>query len=113
MAIGPLATICAVAGGVKTVRRVHLSAGVVRYESWLGPAAVVAMLVFLAGALMWVIEGDAGPRGLFQSGAGDVVDTVMMAGALAAAVHLARRVRRRPAGNVTPTGTSAAPPACG
>ena len=59
---------------------------------------MAAMLVFLAGALMWVIEGDAGPRGLFQSGAIDIVDTVMMAGALAAAVQLGRRVQPAPAG---------------
>jgi len=52
------------------------------------------MAAFLSGALCWVTEGDAGPRGLFHTGTIDAAGLAVMAVALATGWQAARQARR-------------------
>jgi hypothetical protein len=69
MTISPVALLAILVGVAKILRGLSLPSQVLRYESWLGMAAVLAMAGFLAGAASWVISGGPGPRGLFRVGA--------------------------------------------
>ena len=91
MAVSPLALLCLVVGVAGTVRSVHLPRRVLRYEAWLANVAAACMVVFLAGAGSWVIGGGPGPRGLFRTGAIDVIGLVVMTAALIVGRHAARR----------------------
>jgi len=51
------------------------------------------MLVFLFGALWWLMDGDASPRNLFHRGMIDVVDVVMMTVSFAWSVDTFQRWR--------------------
>jgi hypothetical protein len=96
MAVSPLALLAGLVGVGMAVRRLALSALVLRYEMWLGVGVSLAMAVFLAGACSWVISGGPAPRQLFRVGAIDGVGLVVMAGALILAgqvVHRALTVR--------------------
>jgi hypothetical protein len=94
MAISPIAGVCLVVGAAKTVRRLDLSATVLRYEAWLGGLATIGMLVFLVGSCSWMVDGGPGPRDLFHAGAIDVAGLAVMAGALAVAQRITYRSRR-------------------
>jgi hypothetical protein len=103
MAASPVAMAGALVGTVRTVRRVQLSARVLRYEAVLGAAAAVCMTLFMAGAACWVTTGVPGPRHLFKTGAIDPVELVVMAGAVLVAWRAATRARRGgPAGAPCP-----------
>ena len=78
MAISPIAIVCVVVGAASTVRRLELSPGVLRYESRLGSLASFAMIAFLTGCCFWMIDGGTGPRDLFNIGAINVVEVVLM-----------------------------------
>ena len=91
MVVSPLAFAAVLIGAAKTLRRIHISARVLRYESWLGVLAGSVMAAFLAGAGSWVVSGSPAPRGLFRVGAIDAVGIVVMAGALIVAFRAARR----------------------
>jgi hypothetical protein len=91
MAVSPLALLCLVVGAAGTVRSLQLPTCVLRYEAWLANVAATCMVVFLAGAACWVIAGGPGPRGLFRTGAIDVIALVVMTAALVAGWHAARR----------------------
>lgn len=94
MAVSPAAMACLVTGAAQLVRRLELSARVLRYEAWVGSAAGVSMTAFLSGALCWVTEGGPGPRGLFHTGIIDVAGLAVMTAALLTgwrAVYLAHR----------------------
>ncbi len=91
MAASPLALLAIVIGAAKTLRRLPLSPRVLRYETWLGMAAALAMAAFLAGASSWVISGGPAPRGLFRVGAIDTAGVAVMAAALILAFRAAER----------------------
>jgi hypothetical protein len=94
MVIAPLAIACIAAGAATTIRRVRLSPRVLAFEARIARAATIAMLVFLGGALCRILEPDTGPRNLFATGIIDLVDVLVMIGALAAALAVARGARR-------------------
>ena len=50
------------------------------------------MIVFLAGAVLWVFADNSGPRGLFAVGAIDLAIVAILAAGLITATHLLRRV---------------------
>ncbi len=91
MVVSPVAFAAVLIGTARTLGRLHISARVLRYESWLGLVAGSVMAVFLAGAVSWIVSGSPAPRGLFRVGAIDVVGIVVMAGALIVAFRAARR----------------------
>jgi hypothetical protein len=94
MSASPIAWVMVVVGAAKIVRRAHLSSRVIRFEVLLGAAAVATMVLFLCAAGLWMVEGGAGPRGLFQTGSIDRYALLVMAGALGMGVRSLRRARR-------------------
>ena len=50
------------------------------------------MVVFLAGAVLWVFSDSSGPRSLFAVGAIDFAIVAILAAGLIATTHLLRRV---------------------
>ncbi len=92
MVVSPVALAAALVGIAKLVRRVELSARVLRYERRLAHAATVAMAAFFTGAGLWVFDGGPGPRNLFHIGAIDIVDLVALAVAMAITGLALRRV---------------------
>jgi hypothetical protein len=91
MAISPIAIVCVVVGAASTVRRLELSAPLLRYEARLGSLASYAMIAFLTGCCFWIIDGGTGPRDLFHIGAINVIEAVMMG----LAIVVARRAVHR------------------
>jgi hypothetical protein len=87
MTASPLAIASAVVGSVKILRRVDMPARVLRYETSLGRFAVSAMLVFVAGSSCWIVYGGSHEGLLFHAGAIDMVELVIAAGAIAAALR--------------------------
>jgi hypothetical protein len=82
MLISPAAMLCLATGAVRLVRRLEVPPRVLRYEAWLGRAAVSGMIVFLSGALCWVRPG--GPaQALFHAGGIDAAGLAILAVALA------------------------------
>jgi hypothetical protein len=90
MTVSPAALTAGVAGVAALVRRLDLSARVLRYEAWLASAAAAVMAVFLAGACWWVLAAGSGP-GLFHAGAIDTASVAVMMLAL----WMARRATGR------------------
>ena len=90
MALSPAAGLAAAIGAVKMVRRVELSPRILRYEARIAALAVATMVLLLAGASAWVIDGGPGPRNLFHVGAIDAVGLVVMTLALVVAGGAAR-----------------------
>jgi hypothetical protein len=93
MMISPLAITGLVAGAVTTVRRVELSSRLLRYEERIGRVAAFTMVVFLAGAAAWIVDGGPGPRNLFHAGTIDVVGLCSMIAASAVALRALGRTR--------------------
>jgi hypothetical protein len=93
MAASPIAIIAIVAGATMTVRRLEPSRRVLRYEARLASAATTAMIAFLTASCAWIIDGGAGPRNLFHTGAIDVIALVVMATTFAMAHRATRRAR--------------------
>jgi len=91
MVASPIALLAVLIGAAKTLRRLPLSPRALRYESWLGTAAALAMAGFLAGAGSWIISGGPAPRGLFRVGAIDSAGVAVMAAALILAFRAAQR----------------------
>lgn len=91
MVISPIALAAVLIGAARALRRLPLSASVLRYESYLGLTAAIVMACFLAGASSWVISGGPAPRGLFRVGAIDSVALVVMAVSLIVASRAAQR----------------------
>jgi hypothetical protein len=91
MVASPIAMLAVLIGVARTIRRLPLSARVLRYESWLGLTAAVVLAGFLAGASSWVISGGPSPRGLFRVGTIDTVGIAVMAAALILGFRAAQR----------------------
>jgi hypothetical protein len=81
----PLALGGVVVGLAKLVRRLDLSDRVLRFERIMGSGAAGAMVVFLTGASLWIVDGGPGPRNLFHIGSIDVIELVVLAASLALA----------------------------
>jgi hypothetical protein len=94
MIASPIAMVMVAAGSAKIVRRVQMSERILRFEVILGEVAAGSMGLFLCAACVWVIEGGAGPRGLFQTGAIDRLALGAMTGALVLAMQSLHRARR-------------------
>jgi len=97
MVVSPLALLAVLHGAGRIVRRLPLSAGVLRYEVLIGCGALPAMAVFLAGACSWVLSGGPAPRELFRVGAIDGVGVAVMGCTLLVgcqAIHRALMSRR-------------------
>lgn len=90
MLVSPAAIALALTGAAVAVRRLPLSPGVLRWESWVGWVAALTMAAFLAGCSCWVLSGGPGPRGLFRVGTIDGAGVVVMALALVVAFRAAR-----------------------
>jgi hypothetical protein len=96
MIASPLALVTVAVGCAKTVRRAHLSARVLRAEMALGRSAVAAMGLFVVAAGLWMLDGGAGPRGLFTTGAIDRFALIAMVACLLVAIQSMGRARRVP-----------------
>lgn len=95
MLVGPLATVVALGGAVRTAALLRSGERLRAYEARLGLFATAAMSVFVVGAASWVLGGAAGPAHLFAIGAIDVVAVVLIAGATAIAAAAATRATTR------------------
>jgi hypothetical protein len=79
MVVSPVAMVCVAVGAAKVVRRLDLRPRTLHYEARLAQVTALLMIVFLVGALIWVIYGGQGPRLLFHVGAIDVAGLLVMA----------------------------------
>jgi hypothetical protein len=91
MVVSPIALLATVIGTAKIVRRLPLSARALRYEAWIGMAAVLGMAVFLAGTGTWLVSGEPGPRALYRVGTIHWVSMALMAAALVLGFRAAER----------------------
>jgi hypothetical protein len=92
MVISPAAWLALIASGAVTAGRVQLTAKLQPLAVLICAVAVTAMIVFLAGAVLWVSSDSSGPRGLFAVGTIDFTIVVILAAGLVAATHLLKRV---------------------
>ena len=92
MLISPAAMLCLATGAVLLVRRLEVPPRVLRYETWLGRAAVAGMIVFLSGALCWVSLG--GPaQAPFHAGDIDAAGLAVLVAALVIGGQAASRAK--------------------
>jgi hypothetical protein len=91
MVISPIATVCAVIGGAKTIRRVELPRRTLHFETQLARVAGVAMLALLIGSASWTAQGGSGPHDLFRTGGIDIAALGVMSASLAVAYLAVRR----------------------
>lgn len=96
MIASPLAMATVAVGCAKTVRRAHLSAGVLRAELVLGQVAIATMVLFVFAAGLWMLSGGPGPEGLFTTGAIDRFALIAMVACLLVAIQSLGRARRVP-----------------
>jgi hypothetical protein len=94
MLASPVAMVMVAVGSAKTVRRIQLSPGILRFEILLGRLAVVAMALFLTAAGVWLLAGGTGPRGLFDAGTIDRFAVITMTAAIVLASHTLYRACR-------------------
>jgi hypothetical protein len=92
MVISPAAWLALIVSSMVTARRLELTPKLQRLAAVLCAVAVTAMVVFLAGAVLWVFSEDSGPRSLFAVGAIDFAIVAILAAGLIATTHLLRRV---------------------
>ena len=104
MSVSPIAFAAVVVGVTKLVRRVDISARVLRFERTMGFVVSGAMALFLTGAALWVVDGGPGPRNLFHVGAIDLIELACLVLALA----LAARALERTASAMRPGGVDSA-----
>jgi hypothetical protein len=78
MLVSPGALVCAVVGVTKVIRRLDISPRLFRFEMVLAECGALLMIVVLGGACSWIVNGGAGPRNLFHTGAIDIAGVVVM-----------------------------------
>ncbi len=88
MVISPAAWLTLIVSGAMTARRLELPRRIQRLAVRLCAVAVTAMVVFLAGAVLWVCSASSGPRSLFAVGAIDFAIVAILAAGLIAATQL-------------------------
>jgi hypothetical protein len=91
MAISPLALAALLAGAAQTLGRLPLTPRMLRYGTWLGAGAAVAMAAFMSGAASWIVSGGPAPRGLFHVGLIDGIELAVMGTALMVAFRAIQR----------------------
>ncbi len=94
MVVSPAAIVAVIVGMATTVRRVNLSRRARRNQRVVVRAAAVSMTAFLGASMWWVTRGDAAPRGLFRTGAIDLVALGAMGMSLLLALWAAQRTTR-------------------
>jgi hypothetical protein len=94
MALSPLAGAGLVAGLVVVVRRLPMSAHMLRYESALAIAAAAVAVVFMAGSAGWVGGHSAAESGLFRPGLVNGAELLTMMLALLVVLRAATAARR-------------------
>jgi hypothetical protein len=92
MVISPAAWVALIVSGAVTVRRLELTAKLQRLAVLLCVVAVTGMVVFLAGAVLWLYSDSGGPGSLFAVGAIDFAIVAMLVAGLIATTHLLGRV---------------------
>jgi hypothetical protein len=92
MVISPAAWLVLIVSGAMTVSRLELTPKLQRLAILVCGIAVTAMVVFLAGAVLWVFSDSSGPRSLFAVGAIDFAIVAILAAGLIATTHLLMRV---------------------
>jgi hypothetical protein len=93
MLVSPIALVSVVVGATKIMRRLDISPRLVRFEIVLGEFAALVMIVVLGGAGSWIVNGGAGPRNLFHTGAIDLAGVVAMTLSIAVAYRAFHRAR--------------------
>lgn len=96
MAVGPTSLLAMLSGLIGSVRRLHLTQPILRFELWLGAGSALAMIAFLAGAGSWVVAGHPGSHGLFRTGAIDGIALAVMTGVFLTAFGALARMLGRP-----------------
>ena len=91
MCVSPLASMSAVVGSTKIIRRLDMSRHLLDYERRVGRAAAWAMALFLVGSCFWIVDGGPGPRNLFHAGAIDVSGLALMTGLAVLALRCLQR----------------------
>jgi hypothetical protein len=99
MVLSPIATVCAVVGGAKAIRRLELPHRILHFEMQLARVACVAMLALLVGSASWTTDGGPGPHDLFRAGGIDIAALGVMSASLAVAYLAVRRARPALAGS--------------
>jgi hypothetical protein len=92
MLISPAAWLALIVSWVMTVRRLELTAKLQRLAVLFSVGAVMGMVVFLAGAVLWVLSDSSGPRSLFAVGAIDFAIVAILTAGLIATTRLLHRV---------------------
>jgi hypothetical protein len=92
MMISPAAWLALIVSGAVSARRVELTPKLQQLAVLLCAIAVTAMVVVLAGAVLWVSSDNSGPRSLFAAGAIDFAIVAILAAGLIATTHLLRQV---------------------
>jgi len=101
MVISPAAWFALIVSGAMTVRRLELTARLQRVAVLLCAVAVTGMVVFLAGAVLWVFSDKSGPRSLFAVGAIDFAIVAILTAGLISTTHLLGRVAASAPSTVT------------
>jgi hypothetical protein len=82
MAVSAMAS-CALIGGIGLfVGRLKWSPGELRYATWLGRAASAGMLIYIAGAVRWLVSPGGGVMPAFHVGSIDLAAMTLLALAL-------------------------------
>jgi hypothetical protein len=92
MVISPAAWLALIVSGTMSVSRLELTPKLQRLAVLLCAVAVTGMVVFLAGAVLWVCSDSSGPRSLFAVGAIDFAIVAILVAGLIATTHLLGRV---------------------
>ena len=79
MVISPAAWLALIVSGTVSASRVELTPRLQRLAVLLCAVAVTAMVVFLAGAVLWVFSDSSGPRSVFAVGAIDFAIVAILA----------------------------------
>lgn len=91
MVVSPLAVVLAVTGLARIVRRVTIPPGRMRWIAAAARAAVLGLVLFAVGTLMWLVDGVPGPGNAFQAGNVDFIGLAVTSVALVVAVRAVPR----------------------
>jgi hypothetical protein len=97
MALSPAIWVALVTAGLRLFSGIGQGPRLHWWTVAAGAVAVALMCVFLAGAGMWVLNSEPGPRHLFAVGLIDLLTVAVLAGTLIGATHMLHRAYARPA----------------
>jgi hypothetical protein len=93
MALSPAAAGGAIAGTASLLRQLDQSPGALRFELGLARVGGAAMLLFIAGALRWLVSPEPGVMPAFHVGVIDLAALAVLALTVATASQAIRRVQ--------------------